>query len=231
MQEQQQQSQNNNIYGPNKTFNFAQLSLAQPTGIQGGAYFTKIAQQNKPLYIETPRCLTKQGFIKNGKKIHTDLMFNSNDEVFIQWIENLEIACQELIYKKKDLWFQSNLEKNDIESAFSSPMKIYKSGKFCLIRANVKLTADTTPKIYNENEFPLIVEDVKGGNTNIISILEIQGIKFTSRNFQIEIELKQTMVLNTELLFDNCLIKREFIFNIYMVFLINYTIIRIICQM
>ena len=43
--------------------------------------------------------------------------------------------------------------------------------------------------------------------TNIISILEIQGIKFTSRNFQIEIELKQIMVLDNEPLFDNCLIK------------------------
>jgi hypothetical protein len=43
--------------------------------------------------------------------------------------------------------------------------------------------------------------------TNIISILEIQGIKFTARNFQIEIELKQIMVLDDEPLFDNCLIK------------------------
>ena len=43
--------------------------------------------------------------------------------------------------------------------------------------------------------------------TNIISILEIQGIKFTSRNFQIEIELKQVMVLNNEPIFNNCLIK------------------------
>ena len=34
-------------------------------------------------------------------------------------------------------------------------------------------------------------------DTYIISIIEIQGIKFSSRNFQIEIELKQVMVLNT----------------------------------
>ena len=43
--------------------------------------------------------------------------------------------------------------------------------------------------------------------TNIISILEIQGIKFTSRNFQIEMELKQVMVLNNEPIFNSCLIK------------------------
>jgi hypothetical protein len=43
--------------------------------------------------------------------------------------------------------------------------------------------------------------------TSIISILEIQGIKFTSRNFQIEIDLKQVMVLDNEPIFDNFLIK------------------------
>jgi hypothetical protein len=44
-------------------------------------------------------------------------------------------------------------------------------------------------------------------DTYIISIIEIQGIKFSSRNFQIEIELKQVMILNTNPIFNNCLIK------------------------
>jgi hypothetical protein len=63
-----------------------------------------------------------------------------------------------------------------------------------------------TIKIYNEQEIPLTMDDIKT-ETNIISILEVQGIKFTSRNFQIEIELKQIMVLDNEPIFDNCLIK------------------------
>jgi hypothetical protein len=50
------------------------------------------------------------------------------------------------------------------------------------------------------------MDDIKA-ETNIISILEIQGIKFTSRNFQIEIDLKQVMVLDEEPIFDSCLIK------------------------
>jgi len=209
MQEQQQQSQNNNIYGPNKTFNFAQLSLAQPTGIQGGAYFTKIAQQNKPLYIETPRCLTKQGFIKNGKKMFVDLMFNNNDEEFIHWIENLESTCQKLIFEKSESWFQNKLETDDIETAFTSPLRVYKSGKYYLVRVNVKMNYITNNphiKIYSEGETPLTIDEVNS-DTTIISIVEVQGIKFTSRNFQIEMELKQVMVLNTDKIFDNCLIK------------------------
>jgi hypothetical protein len=201
----------NNIFEPNKDFIFSNISLAQPSSIQGGAYFTKILYNNKPFYIETPKCSTKQGFIKNGKKIFCDLMFENSNEEFIHWIENLETKCQELIYEKGDSWFQNKLELDDIESAFTSALRIYKSGKYYLMRVNVKMNYNTSiplVKIYNESEVPLTTDDVNN-NTNIISIVEVQGIKFTNRNFQIELEMKQAMVLNTYEMFENCLIKKS----------------------
>jgi len=198
-----------NIIQANDSFDFSSLSLAHPTGIQGGAYFTKVYNNGKPLYIQTPKSLTKQGFVKNGKKIYADLMFDNNDEQFIHWLENLETKCQDLIFEKKDSWFENQLDKSDIETAFTSPMRIYKSGKFYLVRVNVKVANSTNVpnvKIYNENETPLTIDDVTN-DTSIISILEVQGIKFTSRNFQIEIDLKQSMILNSDALFESCLIK------------------------
>jgi len=200
-----------NIIEPSYNFDFSKLSLAQPTAIQGGAHFTKLLMHGKQLYIQSPKCTTRQGFIKTGKKIHCDLMFNNNDEEFINWIESLETKCQELLLHKSTEWFQSPLEMTDIEAAFNSPLKVYKSGKFYLVRTNVKvntLTGQPLIKIYNENEEPLQLEDVNT-ETNIISILEIQGIKFTSRNFQIDIEVKQVMLLNKDIIFENCLIKKN----------------------
>jgi hypothetical protein len=201
----------NNIFEPNKEFVFSNISLAQPSSIQGGAYFTKILYNSKPFYIETPKCSTKQGFVKNGKKIFCDLMFDNSNEDFINWIENLETVCQKLIYEKGDSWFQNKLELDDIETAFTSALRIYKSGKYYLMRVNVKMNYNTNiplVKIYNESEVPLTTEDVNS-TTNIISIVEVQGIKFTSRNFQIELEMKQAMVLNTYEMFENCLIKKS----------------------
>jgi hypothetical protein len=198
-----------NIFHPNEQFDFSHISLAHPTGIQGGAYFTKIQMHNKPLYIETPKSLTRQGFVKNGKKVYCDLMFDNNDQQFIHWLENLENKCQELIHSKGDSWFESKLEMNDIESAFASPIRIYKSGKYYLVRVNVKVNYSTnipSIKIYNESETPITIDDVTSENY-MISILEVQGIKFTSRNFQIEIELKQAMVMSSEKIFESCLIK------------------------
>ena len=196
------------IIEPNDTFDFSKLTLAHPVGVQGGAYFTKIEFNKKPLYIQTNKIQTKQGFIKSGKKYYCDLMFDKNSEQLIHWFENLEEKCQKLIYEKKDAWFENSLEESDIESAFNPTIRIYKSGKFYLVRTNIKNNHNNLPsiKIYNEQELPLTIEDINS-EINLIAILEIQGIKFTSRNFQIEIELKQVMVLNNEPLFDNCLIK------------------------
>jgi len=200
-----------NIIKPSVSFDFMNLSLAQPTGIQGGSYFTKLLFNKTPIYIQTTNSLTKNGFIKNGKKIFCDLMFDNNSEELINWFEKLETKCHELIYEKSNDWFQGVLEINDIESAFNPIIKIYKSGKYYLVRTNVKInTLTNLPniKIYDENENNVSMDDVTH-DTNIISILEIQGIKFTNKNFQFEIELKQVMVLNNHTMFENCLIKNK----------------------
>ena len=197
-----------NIIEPNEFFDFDNISLAHPVGIQGGAYFTKIECNKKPLYIQTSKSLTRQGILKSGKKYYCDLMFDKNSETLIHWFENLEEKCKKLIYEKKESWFQGNLEENDIDNAFNSLIRVYKSGKYYLLRTNIKNTKDDTPavKIYNEKQITLNITDITG-ETEIISILEIQGIKFTSRNFQFDIELKQVMKLDNEPIFDNCLIK------------------------
>jgi len=197
-----------NIIEPNETFDFTKLSLAHPNGIQGGAYFTKIEYNKKPLYIQTCKSQTRQGFVKTGKKYYCDLMFDKNSESLINWFENLEEKCQKLIFDRRDTWFQNSLEENDIESAFNSTIRVYKSGKYYLVRTTIKNNQNNTPSItiYDENETTMTMEEINA-ETNVISILEIQGIKFTSRNFQIEIELKQVMVLDNEPLFDNCVIK------------------------
>ena len=196
------------IVEPNQSFDFTKLSLAHPSGVQGGAYFTKFLYNNNPLYIQTTKGQTRQGFVKSGKKHYCDLMFDNNASELINWCERLEETCQTLLYTKNEAWFQGSLEKSDIDNAFTPTIRVYKSGKYYLLRTNITTNSSGEPsiKVYSENEIPLATTDVKN-ESQIISILEFQGIKFTSRNFQIEIVLKQIMVLDEEPTFDNCLIK------------------------
>jgi hypothetical protein len=64
-----------------------------------------------------------------------------------------------------------------------------------------------TVKIYDDSDQIIKLEDINA-DKNIISILEIQGIKFSSRNFQIEFELKQSMTVSPDPFLDECFIKR-----------------------
>lgn len=198
----------NHIVEPNEHFDFLSLRLTHPLSLNGGAYFTKLEYASKPLYIQTSRSFTRQGIVKSGKKYYCDLMFDQTSETFINWVENLEETCKKLLYEKRNDWFQGNLEESDIDNAFNPLLRIYKSGKYSLLRVNVK-SKDDAPyvRIYDENEQIITHEDIHP-DTEVMSLLEIQGIKFTSRNFQMEMEMKQMMVVkDDEQMFANCLIR------------------------
>ena len=55
------------IYFTNNKFDFSQLSISQPVSVQGGAYFTKVKYKSTPLYIQLPKCYTKQGLNETNK--------------------------------------------------------------------------------------------------------------------------------------------------------------------
>jgi hypothetical protein len=120
-------------------------------------------------------------------------------------MEDLEEKCQTLIHENSNKWFETPLDKSDIENAFNSAIKIYKSGKNYLIRTNLK----SNIRIYDETNNN-IDQDKLSNRQYIISILEIQGIKFTSRSFQIIIEMKQAMVVSPDPFLDECFIKTPF---------------------
>jgi len=198
------------IIYPSDNFNFENIALAQPTVIQGGSYFTKITNNFGPLYLQTPSCGTKQGIISSGKKAYCDLMYTNEDQDILAWIEKLIDCLQLLIFNKRKLWFHTEMEMEDIDSAFTPPIRIYKSGKFQLIRTYIHGSNINKPlhefSCYDENENKVNPEILNGGR-RIIPLLEIKGIKFSSKSFNLDIALKQVMVIEETNFLNNCLIK------------------------
>ena len=198
------------IIYPSDNFNFENIALAQPTVIQGGSYFTKITNNFGPLYLQTPSCGTKQGIISSGKKAYCDLMYTNEDQDILAWIEKLIESLQLLIFNKRKLWFHTEMEMEDIDSAFTPPIRIYKSGKFQLIRTYIHGSNINKPlhefSCYDENENKVDPEILNGGR-RIIPLLEIKGIKFSSKSFNLDIALKQVMVIEETNFLNNCLIK------------------------
>ena len=203
-----------NIVEINENFDFNSIYLENPVPLQGGSFFTKINYSDKklPLYIQLPKCKSKNGILKSAtsKKSYIDLLFNFNEEGLLSWFENLESRCRELIFSKKDTWFQSDIELDDIESMFLTPIRSYKSGKFICLRSNIPYTKNIKKEycmIYDETEKVLESKDVTE-NKEIIPLVLVDGIRFTSKTFQLEINLPQLMVLNIDNnIKNNCMIK------------------------
>lgn len=195
------------IYSTNKdfdSFQFDSIVLTKPGPIDNGNYFIKFLVDNNNLYTQPPKCVTRNGIINVGKKWYIDLMFTNVDESFIQWVEDLETHCVKHIYNNRTKWFDSEMELHDIENYFSTPMKVYKSGKYYILRVNIaNHLGKPAIKIFNENQEEQSVNSVKE-NQQVMSVIEFKGIKCSARSFQIDIELKQLMTLTPTNLFDNC---------------------------
>ena len=196
------------IYETNETFDFNKtISFTSPKSITGGNYFIKcLTPGQNPLYIQTPKGKAKQKWIKTGKKMYGDFVFTQDDESFLKWMEEFEAFCQKTLFEHRSEWFESELEMHDIENSFAASLKIYKSGKQHVLRANIPVRLGKCAlKIYDEQEQEVDPETISE-NTNMIAILEIQGIRCSSRSFQLEYEVKQILVLNPVDIFEKCVL-------------------------
>ena len=197
---------NKEKYECDKNFPFDSLYLANPSGLQGGAYFSKIKINDERILLQIPKCQTKNGIHITEKKIYTDLMHSSDKESFQVWIDTFTSKIKELLYEKKDIWFSNDMSSDDIDFFWKDVLRKYKK-KFTLLRCYVKKSKykNTSVMVYDEEENNLELTDIKAEQT-IIPLVEITGLKFNSQSFIIEFTLKQIMVLSDQIEKKKCLI-------------------------
>ena len=107
------------IFKPTQEFEFNKITLGNPLPIQGGAFFSKVifSDNEKELFIQLPKCTTKQAIISTKRGKYCDLMYSRDqNETFFNWLEKLETVFHGLIDKNKNLWFTGDYSKDDIEN-------------------------------------------------------------------------------------------------------------------
>ena len=195
-------------------FDFKSLHLSdpQPLAGQSGFYSTQLGfgTENKTICLQLPPCVTKQGVInvKNGK--YMDLMFErAHHDILMQWVEKLEYACQDIIDTKKELWFQTELSRDDIETMMTQITRLYQSGTYVLMRVFIDTVKSAHKCIaYDENEIGVDLDTIEANKT-IIPLVMIEGVNFSSKSFEISLKLIQVMVIDkNEKTKSSCLIKR-----------------------
>jgi hypothetical protein len=197
------------ICEPDDNFAFSKLKLIAPVAIPGGNHFIKLLHNNDSLYIRAPNCSLKSGIAKAGKRHYCDLVFTNHNDELIRWLEHLVSHCQKTIFTNRKEWFETEMEEHDIENSMTSPLKIYKSGRCYILRVNIpSVLGKTNLNIYDEQENVIDPETI-GETDSVATILEVQGIKCSPRNFQIDFEMKQMMVMKPVDLFEKCVFKTK----------------------
>ena len=200
-----------NIVEPNASFEFSQLTCISPSSLGGGNYFIRILQKNgqKPFYIQPPKCTTKQGIVKSGKKMYVDLLFRHEDEPFHEFLEHLETFCKNQLFHYREKWFDSSLTEDVIDESFIPVSKMYKSGKFHSVRSLIPTRlGKSNLKLFDENENEVAFDQIEPNSSSLLTIVEIQGIRCSARSFQLDLEIKQMMLLKPVDLFETCLFSK-----------------------
>ena len=200
-----------NIVEPNASFEFSQLTCISPSSLGGGNYFIRILQKNgqKPFYIQPPKCTTKQGIVKSGKKMYVDLLFRHEDEPFHEFLEHLETFCKNQLFHYREKWFDSSLTEEVIDESFIPVSKMYKSGKFHSVRSLIPTRlGKSNLKLFDENENEVAFDQIEPNSSSLLTIVEIQGIRCSTRSFQLDLEIKQMMLLKPVDLFETCLFSK-----------------------
>jgi hypothetical protein len=168
---------------------------------------------DEQLLIQTPRSTTKNGITTTDKKNCVDFMFNVEQTTFSDWIEQFERKIKELIYQRRDAWFTNEMTMEDIDYFFTPMSRVYKT-KFYLVRAfEQKNKMFRSERRYNFGLFGENGEETSGDelaneHTRCISILEVQGLKFTSNSFRIEVSISQIMIVKEKKMNEQCMIKQ-----------------------
>jgi hypothetical protein len=182
-------------------FPYNDLTMHKPI-IHQGTNIMKLVLQREvsiPIFIQLPQC----NMSKSKKRTHCDLIFSADEVSLLEWIEQFEEKVKKLIFENKE-WFETDLEESDIEQFLIPSLKWVRTNKNYTWKS-IALSPELS--IYNESGYKLPNIDDLDENIRILCILEIRGVRFSSKSFQIEPTLKQIMVTQTPPLFENCLIK------------------------
>lgn len=186
-----------NIVKPSDNFEFDKMVLGAPSSLTSQTFFSKLTNDNQEFFLLTPPCKLKNGFISSSKTTYCDLMFKNTDNI-VSFMENFENVVQQMIYARREKWFHDTIEMDDIENIFTSPLKSYKSGKYFTLRVftnSPRNIVENNIKVYDQYDNDIGLNNIKNDDT-IVCVLHVNGLKFSSKIFQVYFELKQVVVLN-----------------------------------
>ena len=181
------------------------LKLHSPTPVQGGSYLAKMTLNGNRILFQMPKCSTKKGVITSGKRYYCDLLFKYDNSHVIDFIENIEMIIRDKFLDRNELWFQDPPSLEDIEYNWNDSIKQTKQNFYLRTYVGNVKNLEKSVSVYDSNQEKITIDSILP-SSNIITIIEITGLKFSSSSFHINYCLRQIMVLEEKPIFNKCLI-------------------------
>lgn len=205
------------LYDLTLEFPFSNMVLSSPSAMTAkGTYFSKLSfSDGEQIYLQLPKSKTKNGVIMSKRGCYMDLLYKHGAEnAFTDWIDQLEEQCKVLIGGKKEVWFSQELDTHDIERMLTSVSRPYKGGTMFLVRASLdksKMSETLKCQLYDEDENKIHNFDTITDAHDIIPLVHLEGIKFTSDSIDIIMKATQIMMFNMDkpVVRDACFIKQN----------------------
>jgi len=169
-----------------------QVSQATRTATESANQFLlKFSHKESPLLLQTPVAHMPGGFHKWGRRLSCDLVFPLSHAMLFEWIQKLETFSIHHLFENQQTWFQGDLTEEEIDNLFVPPMMVSKLDNTFTIRCHL----GSSLRIFDHEEKPIPHDDKFVTAAPVVCLMEIVGIRCSSKNFKLEIEIKQIQVL------------------------------------
>jgi len=182
-----------------REFPFVDLKIHKPMMLQGSNIMklTIKKELNIPVNIQLPECNIQ--IAKNQKQC--DLVFTGEEISLLEWVEQIEERVKQLLFENRQ-WFETDLEESDIDQFFLPLLKWNRTQKHYIWKG-VQLPHDVN--MFDERGEKInSIQDVSSG-VQTICFVELRGVRFSSKSFQLESVMKQTVLSPKKEMFQTCL--------------------------
>ncbi len=189
----------------------------EPVKTAGGCLisrtFYKHLDQEIPIYIQTPRLRVNSDLEILDSKTYIELELDKRHINFYEFINNIDDQNIRETFKNSEDWFQEKLPMDVVDDFYKTNIKMRKYNKSPIIKFKIPLYKNNSRKscdIFGDDLKPVEVSEIKQ-KTDVICILELEGIKFFKQRFETEWKVVQLRVYKPKDDPIPCLINESFL--------------------
>ena len=200
-----------------KKVSLSNIRYHEPVKTAGGCLISRTYYKYKseeiPIYIQTPRLKVNSNLEILDSKTYLELELDKKHINFYEFINNIDDQNIRETYKNSEDWFQEKLPMDVVDDFYKTNIKMRKYNKSPIVKFKIPLYKNSSRKscdIFGDDLKPVDVSEIKQ-NTDVICILELEGIKFFKQRFETEWKVVQLRVYKPKEEVIPCLINESFL--------------------